>query len=236
MDIFQGYLDLVSDYGTRLAFATLVSIELLAISAVFGFLIAIPVGVGRTSRYKPFYWASSTYSSVFRGTPLLVQLFVIYYGIAQFESLRSSFAWPFFSNAFCCAALALTLNLGAYMAEHIRAGIISIPEGETEAALAFGFGKLRMLAGIIVPRALRVATPALTNEVIVQLKATALASTITVLDLTGLARRLSAQSYTLDPFIFAAVIYASLTLVIATVSRMLESRGNRYLALSPKRA
>lgn len=230
MDMIQSFMGFFSDYGTKLALATLVSVELLVVSSFFGFIIAIPLAIGRTSKNKIVHSICTAYSSIFRGTPLLVQLFVIYYGLGQFEALRSSFLWTFFSNAYFCAALALTLNVGAYMCEHVRAGILSIPEGEKEAALAFGSGKISLLIGIVIPRALRVATPILTNEIIVQLKSTALASTITILDLTGYARRLSAQSYTLDPLIYAGAIYACLTLMITTVSRVLERRGNRYLS------
>lgn len=229
MDLIQGYLDVLSDYGTKLALATLISVELLLISSFLGFLIAIPVAIGRASRNKLAYTVCTSYSSIFRGTPLLVQLFVIYYGLGQFATLRASVFWVLFSNAYFCAALALTLNVAAYMCEHVRAGILSVPEGEREAALAFGLGKMGLLFGILIPRALKVATPTLTNEIIVQLKSTALASTITILDLTGYARRLSAQSYTLDPLIYAGAIYACLTLMIATISRMIERWGNRYL-------
>ncbi|MEX4004854.1 ABC transporter permease [Paraburkholderia sp. EG285A] len=232
----QNLASFLHDYGSRLALATLVSVELLIISCVLGFLIAVPVAIGRTSHNRFAKGVCTAYSSVFRGTPLLVQLFVIYYGFGQFEVLRSSLLWIMFSNAFFCAALALTLNVGAYLCEHIRAGILAVPEGEKEAGLAFGFGKMTLLFGVIVPRALKAATPAITNEIIVQLKSTALASTVTVLDLTGHARRLTAQSYTLDPLIFAAVIYAALTLIITLLSRTLERRGNRYMALDTKSA
>ena len=236
MDLLQPYIDLFVEYGARLSNATLVSIKLLVISATFGFLVAIPVGISRTSTNKLAWGIATVYSAAFRGTPFLVQLFMIYYGLAQFGTLRASFLWVFFSNAFFCAALALTLNLGAYMAEHVRAGILSIPFGEVEAAQAFGVGPARALIGIIIPRALKVATPALTNEIIVQLKATALASTITVVELTGLSRRLSAQTYTLDPFVCAAVIYGSLTLLITIISRVIEHRGNRYLSMKVEEA
>ncbi|MGB8420688.1 ABC transporter permease [Paraburkholderia sp.] len=234
MDLITNYRDLLSEYGLTLLIATRVSLELLVISSVLGFVLAIFVAVGRSSRHKLIYTTSTIFSSVFRGTPLLVQLFVIYYGLGQFEAIRSSFLWTFFSSSFFCASLALTLNVAAYMSEHIRAGILSIPHGESEAALALGVGDLSLLAGITVPRALRVAMPALTNEIISQLKSTALASTITVLDLTGVARRLSAQTYTLDALIVAGFIYAMLTLFISVMARGIERKGNVYLKKQAK--
>ncbi|MEX4004861.1 ABC transporter permease [Paraburkholderia sp. EG285A] len=237
MDILQNYVDLIKDYSAQIGLATLVTVELLVVSSFLGFILAIVVAIGRSSSKRSIaYRASTAFSSVFQGTPLLVQLFVIYYGFGQFDWMRDSFLWPAFRNAHFCALLALTLNVAAYMGEHIRAGILSIPDGEKEAAAALGVRQRDIVLKLVIPRALRVATPALTNEIIIQLKSTALASTVTVLDLTGFARRLSAQSYTLDPLIVAGVVYGLMTFSIGLASRTVERYGSRYLQREVRRA
>jgi polar amino acid transport system permease protein len=229
MNQIQSYLDIINTDGAQLFHALLITLELLVLSSAVGFILALPLAVGRTSRNRVIYGLSSTYSAAFRGTPLLVQLFIFYYGLAQFQVLRGTFLWDFLGNSFLCAVIVLTLNVTAYMAEHVRAGILNVPLGEREAALSVGLSQFRIYAFVIIPRALRVATPALGNEVIAQLKSTALASTITVLDMTGYVRRLSAQSYTTDPLILAAVIYAIVTFLIGLSTRYAERRGGVYL-------
>lgn len=172
---------------------------------------------------------ASAYSAIFRGTPLLVQIFIFYYGLSQFEWVRNSPAWLVLNDSFYCGVTVLALNLTAYMAEDIRAGILAVPAGEKEAATAYGLTTFERYRYIILPRALSIATPVLGNEMIAQLKATALVSTITVLDLTGVARRLSAVSYTTDALIIAGAIYAMITLIISLAVRLAEHHNNRYL-------
>ena len=138
--------------------------------------------------------------------------------------------WVVLEDAFYCGLIALTLNIAAYMAEDIRAGILAVPQGQQEAARAFGMPGGTLLRRIVLPQALRIATPALGNEVVSLLKATALVSTITVFDLTGVARRLSNESYTTDALVLAGVVYGALTLLISAGVHFLERRRKSHAA------
>ena len=126
------------------------------------------------------------YTFFFRGTPLLVQLFLFYYGLAQFEAVRESIFWPYLREAYWCALLVFALNTGAYTTEILRGAIQAVPRGEVEAAQAIGMSRALMLRRITLPIAYRIALPAYSNEIILMLKGSALASTITLLDLTGI--------------------------------------------------
>lgn len=203
---------------------TLLTLQLLAISTLAGILLAVPLALARLA---PGWWIAApalAYSAFFRGTPLLVQIFLIYYGLAQFAFIRHSFLWMFLRDAYPCALIALSLNMAAYVAEVIRGGILNVPRGEREAALAFGMGPMLRTRRIILPRAFRLTLPALSNEVVIQLKSTALVSTITLLDLTGVARRLADANYTTTPLLLAGGIYIVLTYLIARLFRLLEHR------------
>ena len=145
---------------------------------------------------------------MFRGTPLLVQIFLIYYGLGQFEAIRDSFLWTFFREPFWCAILALTLNTGAYTSEIIRGGIQSVPFAQIEAARACGMGRLLLFRRIVLPLAIRQALPAYGNEIILMVKASSLASTITLMEVTGIARGIIAKTFApVEIFIVAGAIY-----------------------------
>lgn len=148
-------------------------------------MLALGLALGATQGGPVVRRLVRFYSAALRGTPLLVQMFLLYYGLSQFEGVRASVAWVVLEDAFYCGLIALTLNIAAYMAEDIRAGILAVPAGQQEAARAFGMPGGTLLRRIVLPQALRIATPALGNEAVSLLKATALVSTITVFDLTG---------------------------------------------------
>ena len=175
------------------------------------------------------------YIFFFRGTPLLVQIFLIYYGLGQFEAVRNSFLWePVLSQAYWCAIIAFTLNTSAYLAEIIRGAIQNIPVGELEAADAIGMSKWQKLTRITLPRAFGIVIPAYSNEVIFMLKGSALASTIALMDITGVARTISARTYTLMELFFAAgVVYLLLSWVILFSFRLFEKRMNRHASYVP---
>jgi putative lysine/arginine/ornithine/histidine/octopine transport system permease protein len=200
---------------------------LLAGSALMGTALALLLALAAAMGPRPVAAAARLYSAVLRGTPLLVQLFMAYFGLSQFEWVRQSPAWWLLEDATYCGLLVLTLNLAAYMAQDLRAGMLAVPQGERQAALALGFTPWQCMRCIVLPRALRIALPALGNQVIAQLKATALVSTITVLDLTGAARQLSVASYTTDALLVAGGLYAALTLAIVAGVRWLEKRHAR---------
>jgi len=166
----------------------------------------------------------------FRGTPLLVQLFIIYYGAGQWSWLQHSWAWKWFQEAWFCSLLAFALNTGAYTAEIVRGAIQMIPKGELEAAAAFGMSHLQMLRHITLPSALRRALPAYSNEVILMLHGSSVAGVITVVDLTGAARIINARYYMpFEAFITAGLLYLMLSLVLVWGFKRLERRWYAHL-------
>ncbi|MEJ2633553.1 MAG: ABC transporter permease [Acidihalobacter sp.] len=207
-----------------------VTLQLVALSCVLGLMIAVPMAVMRVSERGWVRLLPYGYIFFFRGTPLLVQIFLVYYGLSQFEAIRQSFLWPVLSQAYWCAIIAFTLNTSAYTAEILRGAIQAIPHGELEAAHALGMSGLRLYRRIVIPRAFRLALPAYTNEVILMLKGSALASTITLLDITGAARTIIAVTYTpVEIFFAAGVIYLIISFVLINGFRLLERRLNAHL-------
>ena len=210
------------------------TLELLGVTSLLGLALALGLALLRLSGARALAWPATAAVSVLRGTPLLAQIFIVYYGLAQFVAVRQSVFWPVLRHAWPCAVLALSVNMGAYASEVLRAALLAVPRGEREAAAALGLGRAASFRRVVLPRAVRLGLPALTNEVLVQLKATALVSTITVLDLTGKARRLAAASFSPAPLIEAGAIYAVLALLIGGAAQLLE-RG-RMRGAAPYRA
>src|SRR3990167_2002622 len=173
----------------------LVTLKILLISLGFGLLLAIPLGLMRVSKQPWVNFPAWLYTYVMRGTPMLVQLFLIYYGLAQFESVRASALWPYLSNATFCACLAFAINTSAYSAEILAGSLKTIPPGEIEAAKAVGMSRSKLYRRILLPSALRRALPQYSNEVIMMLHTTSLASIVTLIDITGAARTISSQYY-----------------------------------------
>ncbi|HEX2011614.1 MAG TPA: ABC transporter permease [Roseateles sp.] len=203
----------------------LTTFELLLISLGLGLAFAIPLAVLRA---LPSPWISRPiwfYTYVFRGTPMLVQLFLIYYGLAQFDWMQQSALWPYFSSAWFCACLAFALNTCAYTVEIIAGSIRSLPHGEIEAAKAMGMSRWVMLRRIVLPSALRRALPAYSNEAIFMLHGTSLASIVTIMDLTGAARQVNSTYYLpFEAFITAALFYFMLTLSLVGLFHAAERR------------
>ena len=198
---------------------------LVAVSLVIGLCIAIPAGIMRTSEHwfinKPVW----CYMYFFRGTPLLVQLFIIYYGSGQFDSLRESWLWNYFQEAWFCALLAFTLNTGAYTAEIVRGVIATMPNGELEAAKAYGMSKWQILYRIILPNSVRRALPAYSNEVIFMIHGSAIAGIITIVDITGAARVVNARYYApFEAYLAAGLLYMCLTFSAIFLFRQWEKR------------
>ena len=204
------------------------TLRLLFFSTLCGIALSVPLALARVSKNPLLRLPAYAYSVFFRGTPLIVQIFLIYYGLAQFSFVRDSFLWIFFRESYPCALIALSLNMTAYVGEVVRGGILSVPNGEREAAVAMGMSPSLLYRRIILPRAFGLMLPALGNEVVIQLKSTSLASTITLLDVTGVARRIAAATYQTDPLFVAAGIYVVLTFLIARVFKYLEGRMNRF--------
>jgi polar amino acid transport system permease protein len=203
---------------------------LIALALAIGILIGVPVGLARSARIWWLRAPAYGYVFFFRGTPLLVQIFLVYYGLSQFALIREGVLWPILREPFWCAIIAFSLNTGAYTGEIIRGGIAGVPHGEIEAARALGMSRRLLLQRIILPRAFRLALPAYGNEIILMLKASALASTITLLDLTGVARTIIARTYMpIELFAMAGVIYLFLTFLITRAIHALEYHLSPHL-------
>ncbi|MFC3533681.1 ABC transporter permease [Vogesella facilis] len=207
------------------------TLELLFLSLVAGLLLSVPLALMRVSRNRVLSTAVWLYTYVFRGTPLLVQLFIIYYGLSQFEWVRDSWAWEYLREAYACAILAFTLNTAAYTTEIIAGQIRNTNHGEIEAAKAMGMSKWLMMRRIVVPSALRRALPAYSNEVVMMMQSTSVAGLVTLADVTGVARRVFSDTYMpFEPFLTAAGIYLLMTFGFVWLFKKAEGRWLAYLA------
>ncbi len=203
---------------------------LVSISLMIGLTLAIPLAVLRTSRNYLVAAPIRAFVYFFRGTPLLIQIFLIYYGLGQFEVFKASVLWPLFKEAYFCALLAFTLNTAAYTTEIIRGAIEGTPHGEVEAAKAAGMSKALMFRRIILPSAFRRALPAYSNEIIFMLHGSSLASVITIIDITGAARIVNSRFYSpFEAFLTAAVFYLCITFAIIWLVNKLEFRWYAHL-------
>lgn len=199
------------------------TLQLVGVSVIAGLIFALPLGIARSSRHFPVRALPYAYIFFFRGTPLLVQLFLVYYGLAQFEAVRQGPLWPYLRDPYWCAIITMTMHTAAYIAEIIRGAIQNVPSGEIEAARALGMSRSQALWHIILPRATRIGLPAYSNEVILMLKASALASTITLLELTGMARKIAARTYLHEEmFLTAGLIYLLIAFVLMQGFKLLE--------------
>ncbi len=206
------------------------TIELLLLSSFIDLVLAIITLSMRISGHWILMAPAITYIYIFRGTPILVQIFVIYYGLPQFEFIRTGIFWPFLREPFWCCILALSLNAGAYVSEILRGGILGVEKGLLEAASALGISKLQRFIYITSPIAIRLSLPAYSNDIISMTKATALASTVTLLDMTGVARTIVAQTFApYEIFVSAAIIYLVIAWMVQKGFGMLERRMSRYL-------
>jgi len=207
------------------------TVILVFISLTLGLLLAVPLAVIRHYGSTWVQMPIRFYVYFFRGTPLLVQMFIIYYGFGQFEFLQKSLVWPLFREAYFCALFAFTLNTGAYTTEILRGAIKATSHGEIEAALAAGMSRLQMIRRIVLPSAFRRALPAYSNEIIFMLHGSALASVITIIDITGAARIVNSRFYSpYEAFLTAAVFYMSITFLIVFLIKRLEIRWYAHLA------
>ncbi|MDO5650938.1 MAG: ABC transporter permease [Moraxella sp.] len=220
----------IFEYFPALLQASWTTIELVAVSCVLGLVFGTVLGVMRAAKNPVVRFLPFLYIFFFRGTPLLVQIFLIYYGLGQFDWVKQSFLWkPVLSQPYWCAIIAFMLNTTAYIAEIVRGAIQSIPKGELEAADVLGMTKLQKLRRITLPRAFGIMLPAYSNEVIFMIKGSALASTIAIMDLTNQARELIAQTYlTLEMYFAAGVIYLVISWGAMLLFRLLEHFVNRH--------
>jgi polar amino acid transport system permease protein len=208
------------------------TVSLTVLGLLIGFFVALPIALFRLSGNKVLAGIAYGYIYLVRGTPLLVQIFIIYYGFGQFnKELRSIGLWWFFRDAYYCGLTAFVLNSAAYQAEILRGGIQAVPSGLIEAGKALGLSTRQTFRKIVLPITIARMLPAFGNEFVLLLKASALVSVITVRDVMGQARYLFAQTFDLSVFYIAAVNYLLVVLVIEAVWRRLEGR-NEWLRYS----
>ena len=208
----------------------LTTVQLLLLSLLIGGLAALPLAVARASRRR---WLSVPvwgFTYAIRGTPMLVQLFLVYYGLAQFETVRESPFWPWLASAWFCAVLAFAVNTCAYTTEIVAGAIAATSAGEIEAARSFGMSRGQVLRRIVLPSALRRSLPAYSNEAIMMLHGTSLASIVTLLDLTGAAREVNSRHFLpFEAFVTAGAFYLALTFVLIALFRRAEARWLGHL-------
>lgn len=210
-----------------------ITAQLTVLSLLIGFVIALPAGMARARRSRFWEPILGAYVYLFRGTPLLAQLFLVYYGLAQFGWIRSSWAWTFLRDPWWCALITFSLNSGAYATEIIRGAITTTPKGELEAAAALGLSPRQSTWLVLIPSALRRALPQFGNEVVFMLHGTAVASVITLKDILGAGRTLNAKFYlAYEGFVTAALLYMAITFLFIALFRWLENRYLRHLTVS----
>ncbi|MBB2972863.1 ABC transporter permease [Mesorhizobium sp. RMAD-H1] len=209
-------------------FASLVAaipltLELAATSILLGACLALVLALFRLSNMRVLDWFARLYVFVFRGTPLLVQIFLIYYGLSQFPAVRHGFLWPILREPYWCAVIALTMNTAAYASEIIRGGLLSVPHGQVEAARACGMSRFMLFRRIILPLAIRQALPAYGNEMISMVKATSLASIITLMEVTGVAAKIISETYrAIEVFVVAGAIYLTINFLLTRLVHAVE--------------
>ena len=218
-------LDLMISSFPKLLNATLVTLKLLSLSLIFGLILGLFFAILRLNKNIFLNKFSYFYSYIFRGTPLLVQIFIIYFGLGQIEFLRSSFLWIILKEPYWCAIIAFSLNTGAYTSEILRSAFETINKGFIEAGDSLGISKKIIFYKIQIPIAIRQSLPAYGNEIILMLKGTSLASTVTLMDLTGVAKYIISTTFKpIEVFIVAGGIYLFMTFIIHNFIRYLEKK------------
>ena len=209
------------------------TLYLLIISLPLGFILALIFALGRVSKIKTLSSIIASYIFVIRGTPLLVQIYLIYFGLGSVKFIRESFVWYALKEPFWCGVIALTINTVAYGAEIFRGGIQSIEKGQVESGLSLGFSKFLLLRKIILPIAIRKVLPAYGNELILMVKATSLVSLTTYMEMTGLARKIMAKTFApVEAFIAAGILYLFLNFLMVQFVKYLEWKYNPHLRLN----
>jgi len=209
----------------KLLSATIITLKLLSVSLIIGLLIGLLFAILRLNKNIFINKFAYGYSYVFRGTPLLVQIFIIYYGLAQIEYIRSSFLWTIIKEPYWCAIIAFSLNTGAYTSEILRSAFQTIKVGVIEAGKSLGISNKIIFYKIQIPIAIRQSLPAYGNEIILMLKGTSLASTVTLMDLTGVAKYIISTTFKpIEVFIVAGSIYLFMTFCIHNLIKFLEKR------------
>ena len=218
-------LTLMTSSLPKLLSAAVITLKLLSASLIIGLFIGLLFAILRLSKNSIINKFAYAYSYVFRGTPLLVQIFIIYYGLGQIEYFRSTFLWVIFKEPYWCAIIAFALNTGAYTSEILRSAFQTIKPGIIEAGKSLGISNKIIFFKIQIPVAIRQSLPAYGNEIILMMKGTSLASTVTLMDITGVAKHIVSTTYKpLEIFITAGGIYLFMTFLIHNLIKYLEKK------------
>lgn len=236
MDALHGLLgfvfnaELLSQYGWRLLSGVRITAEVVLLSCSIGFVLAYPICRARMSR-NPLLWGpAAAYIAVFRGTPLLCQLYLVYYGAGEVRPwLTGAGVWWFFRDAFYCCILAFSLNTAAYQAEILRGALGSVARGQREAAAALGLSPYRAARHVVWPQAFLAALRPLGNELILVIKASALAAIVTLLDLMGQTRLIFARTFDFSVYLYAALIYLAATEGIRRLWSRMERAASKHV-------
>jgi polar amino acid transport system permease protein len=222
--------ELFEKYAPGYVSGLVITLELVAISIVAGAVLSAPVAYARMSSDRILSGLAYAYVYFFRGTPLLAQTFLVYYGVGSFRpELQAVGLWWFFRDAFNCAIFAFTLNTAAYQAEILRGAVESIPRGQWEGAASLGLHKLPTLYKIILPQALIVALRPYGNEVILMIKGSAIVAIITVYDLMGITRLTYSRTFDFQSYLWAAIIYLLIVEILRHAVEWIERRITRHL-------
>jgi len=217
--------EVLQEYGPRMLAGLVVTLELVAISIVCGALLAVPIALGRMSRNKLVSRIAFAYVYAVRGTPLLAQTFLVYYGAGQFRpELQAVGLWWLFKDAFFCCVLTFTLNTAAYQAEIYRGAILAVPRGQSEAAMSLGLTPRAIFRMVVAPQAMLLALRPLGNEIILMV-----AAIVTVFDLMGVTRLAYSRTFDFQVYLWAAVLYLVMVEIIRRVWDHLEHRLTRHI-------
>ena len=223
-------IDKVTTYGPKLLSGLATTLTLVGISVTLGAVLSVPIALGRMSSNRILSWIAYGYVYFFRGTPLIAQLFLIYYGFGSFRNeLEALGLWVFFRDAWNCALFAFTLNTAAYQAEILRGAIESVTRGQHEGAAALGLTRFQTFHQIIMPQAMIVALRPYGNEIILMIKGSAIVAIVTVFDLMGETRRAYSRTFDFQTYIWAAVFYLVIVETLRNIWEKLEQRLTRHL-------
>ena len=218
-------IELMINSFPKLLNATLITLKLLSVSLILGLFIGLGFAILRMNNNKLINKFAYGYSYIFRGTPLLVQIFIIYFGLGQIEYLRTTFLWVVLKEPYWCAIIAFSLNTGAYTSEILRSAFQTIKPGYLEAGRSLGIPSKIIFTKIQIPIAIKQSLPAYGNEIILMLKGTSLASTVTLMDLTGVAKYIISTTFKpVEVFIVAGGIYLFMTFIIHNVIKYFEKK------------
>lgn len=223
-------IELLTKYGPRMLHGLLVTVEIVGISLILGAVLSLPIAAMRMSSSRVLRGLSYAYVYFFRGSPLLAQLFLVYYGAGQMRPILQDIGlWVFFRDAWYCVILVFSLNTAAYQAEILRGGIMGVDKGQAEAAQAMGLGRVVTFFKVILPQALISSLRPYGNEVILMIKGSAIASVVTIFDLMGETKLAFSRTFDFEIYLIAALMYLIVVEIIRRAWEKMDRRLTRHL-------